>query len=448
MPVSRVVETFRLSSVPDAEVLLSADFIDLSRAPGSPAASALVDAVVDLAWPFVDRKRPLGEQGKATFKSQMGAIVAGLLRAALKGRAVSAQKRPGGFMWTGALFGHRAFWSKVDALNAAGLVASMRGVTTNRWSADDPLYGGLPTRLWATDALLSMAAQHGLSQETLSSDWPVSRAAETRKIALRRNDLIVCRVLGGDDRVSLDASGRSAVAAMAERLARVNALIADADIHGCAAVALRRLFRHDLRLGGRLYAVGGSCYQRMNEAERSGIHIDGESVVEIDVSGSALTVLLGLCGATDRLPDDLYAIDPAVPREAVKAWFTQSIGSGKPATQWSSRASPDAQAFKPSDIRAAMLSAYPALDRRWPSLLPADLIASLPANKIDWAVGQYVTFVEGAIMETAVTRLAQDGIVCLPVFDSLIVQRTDAETAKHVLTTAFKERLGLTPQMH
>jgi hypothetical protein len=60
--------------------------------------------------------------------------------------------------------------------------------------------------------------------------------------------------------------------------------------------------------------------------------IDGESVVELDISTAQLSALLG----AERPDGDLYQRGrlAQVPRPVVKTWVTVSIGQGSPLLRW------------------------------------------------------------------------------------------------------------------
>jgi hypothetical protein len=85
-------------------------------------------------------------------------------------------------------------------------------------------------------------------------------------------------------------------------------------------------------LGGRLYSPGEASYQQASQADRIKMTIDGDIVVEIDVSTAQLSALLG----AGRPDGDLYQRGrlAQVPRPIVKTWVTVSIGRGSPLLRW------------------------------------------------------------------------------------------------------------------
>jgi hypothetical protein len=85
-------------------------------------------------------------------------------------------------------------------------------------------------------------------------------------------------------------------------------------------------------LGGRIYSPGEASYQRARREDRIKMKIDGQSVVEVDVSAAQLSALLG----PKRPEGDLYQRGRLahVPRPIVKTWVTVSIGKGSPLPRW------------------------------------------------------------------------------------------------------------------
>ena len=228
----------------------------------------------------------------------------------------------------------------------------------------------------------------------------------------------------------------------------LNELVAAADIRGCRAPAFRRSFRSDLRLGGRFHAIGDSNFQSMSEHERLGITINGEPVVEVDMRSAYLTIFLALTGTKELPTGDLYDLPglPAGSRVAVKSWMTQTFATGKLVKHWAKNTPDAARAVSVKSIRGAAVRAYPAL-QNMRAILPSDLASALPADKVDWAVGRYLTCMESRIMAGALGYLQAHNVVGLPVHDSLIVPHTAVEVAKRGLTGACSVFVGITPRL-
>ena len=71
---------------------------------------------------------------------------------------------------------------------------------------------------------------------------------------------------------------------------------------GAGFSSFRRMFhegdveRFDFQWGGRIYGVGDYNYQNMKKFDRPNLRIDGETIVEIDINASYLSILHGICG--------------------------------------------------------------------------------------------------------------------------------------------------------
>jgi hypothetical protein len=433
---------------PSAAELRAARWIDLTFTPISHSATALTAAVTDRFIIHMQRERPMGRTGQVRMAKELGAIIAGVLRGDFRGHTVSAQRRTNGAMWKNSILGHNAFWTKIDALQRAGLVGVTLGVKQVIGEVGDPFgYLGLPTKLWATQQLRDLAAAHGVTADTIKADWKVSPEVERKRIHVGRNDVVTCLGLGkGAGRIPIPDSQRAEAERMRDDLEALNREIQSVEISGCLAPALRRVFRLDLRLGGRFYAVGASSYQNKPRNERPEMRINGEPVVEVDIHASALTMLLGLIGTSVLPYDDLYGAVEGFPREVVKAWMVQTFGTGKLTRQWGRGAPSEAGEFRPTEVREAVVRTYPAL-ASLRSILPEDLVRKLPNDKVDWAVGQFLTNIESRVMNGALGYLRAVGVVGLPLHDAIIVPESGVEAACRGLQGASNVFAGIIPKL-
>jgi hypothetical protein len=189
----------------------------------------------------------------------------------------------------------------------------------------------------------------------------------------------------------------------------------------------------DLRLGGRLYAVGGQNFQNLPREDRRLIRVGGARVVEVDIHGTFLTLLLGLCGMRELPTGDLYDA-VGLPRAVTKVWMVRTFATGKPAGRWGHDTPPEVQAFnvKPSEVRVAALRTYPPL-ANLDAILPADSQSRLPQERHGWAVGQFLTNLESRVMDSALGYVEARGVVGLPMHDAIIVPENGARDAANGL---------------
>jgi hypothetical protein len=322
-------------------------------------------------------------------------------------------------------------------MKLAGLIGVRPGVQTNRFGADDPIYGGLPTRVWATPRLLTAASANGVIADTLATDWTIHPEVERTRIDVKRSELITVHGLErGTARAALPRGQGTEAEEMRARIAALNAHVRTVKITGCLPPAFRRVFRADLRLGGRFYAVGGANYQNLPREDRALLRIAGEQTAEVDLHAAFLTLLLGLSGVSALPAEDLYAA-VGLPRAATKAWMVQTFATGKPAARWSRDTAPDVVALcaKATTVRDAALRAYPVLaDLR--RIIPPDLLRRLPEERHGWAVGQYLANLESRLMDSALRYVQARCVVGLPLHDSIIVPQSAAVVAENALRGA------------
>ena len=207
----------------------------------------------------------------------------------------------------------------------------------------------------------------------------------------------------------------------------------------------RRLFNEgdrvdfDYNHGSRLYHADGQGYIGMSEKKRSQIKIDCESVVEIDINASYLTIMHGL--KEQRLPnrEDIYAIGD-LPREVVKKWFAISFGVQKFHRQWLKgnvkelkENCPDYRTWMTAKVvEKAVLEYFPFM--------------------ADWSSGDIgrsnLMFIESEIIIGTMLQLMNDhNIPSLPVHDCIIVRESDQDLAMRILSEQFYEKTGLVPKL-
>ena len=428
----------------------NARIIGLVRGPVSPQAAELVRQVDAL----MVAQMPGGRTGAgtvATRQEHLGVILAGLLRAAWKGHAVAAGRRPGHPMWKRAKPGHMVFWAQVDALEAAGLVRTTAGIQFFNVGTGRP--DGHPAQIKATPALLDLADRCGVTGETTARDWALTAHACSIRLALPDPDLI--RVVAPPARGSRGGSRalcelpdeqRAGAERAREQVRQLNACLAKVGTAGMVPPVLYRQFEGDLRSYGRFHAIGAENYQTAPRRERAHWRLGGAPVAEVDLKASCLSVVLALNG--QPIPQDPYAHDAlsALPRDVVKEWVIQSLNSGGAKRTWAVATPPAIAAHALGPIRQAALAEYPALtDLR--TLLPADLAALVPPAQQARAVGLFLMGLEAQVLSGALQRLLDDGLVALPLHDALFVPEEATKAAQRALEEAFEGLLGARPQV-
>jgi hypothetical protein len=285
-----------------------------------------------------------------------------------------------------------------------------------------------------------MTEQAGISLADLDAHWTLSEALQTRPDTLAAVDAVIVRDVDGWLSAARIAGRDGDFGAAVAAVQRLNEHVSGAVIRGCRFPVLQRRCGGDLRLGGRLYAVGeGDNYQKLPKGQRARITIDGEQVCEVDATASLLSVFLGLTGRA-VLPTDPYAIG-GLPREAVKQCVVQTLGQGHFLTRWARGTDDTARLVPLGTVQAALRNAYPELSDLT-AILPLDLLSAPPPRGVHWAAGQILVAVEAEVLQAALDSWHGEGVVSLPIFDGLIVRRSDADAAQRALAAAYLVRLG------
>ena len=434
-------------NLPPAQVLKDAARIVLTRQAESSGARALAHEVELITRPLLERKRPLGPDGIVARQTAIGTVLIGLLKGAFEGTAVSARRTTSAPMWAASPIGYNAFWAQADALRAAGLVGELPG---NRFKTATGM-SGHPTKLWATEALLEMAARHGVVKDAFADSWRRSERALAARPSVTPDKLIESlavplRRLKAEVPCPLPATQLAEAERLRAQVLRLNEQLAAHDISGCLPPVLRRRFYGDLRLGGRFWAVGTDSYQVAKLTERRRWRIDGEPLVEVDIKASTLSVLLASIG--QAIPADPYQHGAlaALPREAVKAWVIQSLFNGRPKVRWTAEDKATVRAVPVKQVREAALRVYPALEDLQ-TLLPGDLAEAAPADRQGWVVGQWLSGLEAQVLSGALEHLLDEDVVALPLHDALFVPEGAVAAAQQALEGAFEGLLGTPPQL-
>ena len=153
------------------------------------------------------------------------------------------------------------------------------------------------------------------------------------------------------------------------------------------------------------------------------MQINGEPVVEVDVSASHLSIYMGEMGhrASDGI--DLYAID-GVSRAAVKQYIASSFGLGKLITKWPTTTDAEVVAFDVGVVKEAVCEAIPCL-------------VSLADSGLNWATVQYL---EAEALIDAMQSLHDQDLPAYGVHDSLIVPVSGERECRKALTRAWRAR--------
>ena len=348
-------------------------------------------------------------------------------------------------------FGYDTFMGVYRAFGDLGLIE----VVSPGWYARSPEFGpkagrGELERIRATDALADLLATHGIPLGQADEHFALLTpppSLSLRESSVRYRD----RKLRG---ASMKVPSTPETRRLAEEVEGLNSFIRGFKLEGVPFTGWTRGFNQGDHegfawdLGGRLYAQPAGSYQGLPGEGRLALRIEGEPLVEIDIKASHLALVYALKGLSLReavrvdfadgtwSEGDPYCIE-GLPRKAVKAWITATLGNGKHPTRWAPEtarrlreAVPD---WNPRELMcrkvgAAVLARHPVL---------SDLTG------ITWGRLQ---FLESQVIIGAMVRLRDDyGIPALPVHDSLMVPRPVWFTGWEVLGWEVERVTGRRP---
>jgi hypothetical protein len=481
------------SSPISAEFLGSGVFLTLDLQPRQPAAIALIDDLTQrIARADSRRKNRRRERGETKLRQAVGAIVGGLLRAwwhkdgprpvghsnaadAFTPKALGqipfqagshsgAERRPA--------VGRRLFKTVIDGLKAEMLIEHKRGFFLPPNASFRMGQGGKgkSARYWPTPKLLRLSEASGLDSTTIAAAFLAPRPARVvtpRALVQLRPFKVqpwqswrqvaapaLPQIKGSRQQDGRPPSG------LAEDVQAQNELAAATEVTfptetRCYHPQWLRVFHASWHLQGRWYPYGHGgdlaagqvgSYAGLKAAQRAMMLIGGMPVVELDVHASQLTLLLGLSGQPLPDHDDLYELHD-YDRAVVKQWVLETCGKGRPPTRWSRKLPADApaRAERIGEVGAAVVRRFPALKQ--PDLIvPDDLVAEIrrPAHEL---VTHYLAAREAEAMTSAMRRLRQQGILALPVHDSLIVPASAQEAAREAIAAGYQAVCRLVPHV-
>jgi hypothetical protein len=426
-----------LPEVPRAERFMALDV--------EPYSSTSLEFIDELAALIHDQS---GKGYKITleFRQTVGAITADLFANAIEGVDRYGYRQMGLSTFTGMAVGYKPFKAVVDAmesLNLLEVIPGERGSLKGRTKERDA------TRFRAKPSLLEKALGYGVTPGNWASHFmQMPRLARVAHPVLLRSssEIFYGHKLPGTA-MKVDKA-LSMVQRLAEQVHDINAFMAPQDLYlgGYQHRYFQRIFGQgegvgrDYTKGGRLYSPGKDSYQQMPSCERTGIRINGEATVEVDIGSSFLTIYRVLTGTSFDPEADAYDI-LGVPRFVAKSWVVMTFGHDRYHSKWPAKikAKYRAQGLGSGDLqkdhpitrtRDLILSALPEL-QAWPT------------SDIRWGDLQYVE--SCAVVETVHTLAMQYDVPALPVHDSIRVPVSAQDLATRVLSDAFHKHVGVRP---
>ncbi len=415
----------------------------MSAAPSSALARAAVAELANLLedYEIAAGLRKYGRSSRAdAYRSSLGAFV---------GELLIAQSKPDAAGWMSWPLSRSAYTelphsyddvkSAVEVLKALGFIEVAAGkpfLQKNFFVSGGPVAKskGFTSMMRLNPKGLEWLRHRGLSPQSQGEHF--KDGIPTNPLVLRGASRRVDgrKISGGVLRIQKTPKS----VALAKEVQELNAFVSRFDIQPAKHRGFKRIFNEGdhqnfaWNRGGRLYSIGRGSYQSLSKSERLQMMIDGDPVVEIDISGSYLTILHGLLQVPFDPSADHYQVD-GLDRELVKRWTVATLTSGR-LVRWP-RGLRDGYRKRTGLKIPPVSTVARAMEARYP------VLAQLKdQQEFSWATFMWH---ESEIVIVTLRALMDAGIPALPVFDSVIVRVQDRDTALRELEGAFREVVGI-----
>ena len=435
----------------EREALGSAPLATLRATPATAQAFTLMG---DLAKRY---PRPQAAKGKAyarrktlvDYANAVGAFIADLLVAAARNRSegwIRCSHNKSDYT------GKCVSWSMFDGVRKAwleaGLIEHKPGYPGMLAFGNPGPTSGKLTRYRATPGLLEISAGHGITPANVLENFRFEFEMPSELIGLTKP--------------SKRTPNTPRIEKLRSDLAELNTFFSKQTLDPSTIKHLGwiRLFHgytegYRWNKGGRLYSQpqGPSCYQSQPKAERLKMRVNGESVTEIDISSSYLTIFYSLCDQQLDTTRDAYAdiLGPTqLDRHLAKFWINASFGNSKLLSAWSKSVvqSLEAQLAK-KELSGFERKHYP-MKRIREKVLQRHPLLEKWGGEIGGRVRGYgdLMYLESeAIIGAMLTLMRDHQVPSLPVHDSLIVPASRFKLAKEALVQNFRKQTGVVPRL-
>ena len=387
----------------------------------APPSDALAYHVADAIQQSENRKKSRTADALASFNLAVDLILGDLFIAYLQDDSHWAYRSERPLAFSGEAVGYKTWKIVIPALIELGYVDYHKGSSRKNPFEEGTYLKGLASRFKVTESLVALAESHGIRFDELSDYYITAIPKNVLRLKASNRGKLEGAELPIDDTPKTRA--------LSVQVHRLNKYLSQQTLNGGSFEGYRRSFsngelpRFNWNQGGRLYAVGNNSYQQLRSERRGSMHINGEPVIEIDVSASHLSIYMGEMG--QRAPDgiDLYAIN-GFSRAAVKQYIASSFGLAKLINKWPTAADAEVVAFDVVNVKEAVCGAIPCL-------------VSLADSGLSWATLQ---FLEAEALIEAMESLHEQDIPAYGVHDSLIVPVTGRDAAHNALKKAWQIR--------
>lgn len=242
---------------------------------------------------------------------------------------------------------------------------------------------------------------------------------------------------------------------LSSRVSKINTLLQNTIVlqdNKRLVVALRRIFKYSLDLGGRFYDQGGFSYQTSKKEHRKLITIDGYPTKEVDFKAMHLNMLYAWAGIKiDRDPYTIEGLERGVVKALVLRFVnSDNLGGFKSAVTRSSRPSFKQKMNCPIERAKVVRESRESFIEGLPDGLTGDeahcYLVSAYVDISEYiaqeGIGLRLQNTDSRIMDAILVELCEKGIAALPLHDSVIVKENDVVIAQDVMKKAYKDIMG------
>ena len=161
--------------------------------------------------------------------------------------------------------------------------------------------------------------------------------------------------------------------------------------------------------------------------------------MEVDINATYISIMHGIKQQPLPTREDIYAIGD-LPREVVKMWFTICFGLGGFPKRWKPRSLKELKEkcpeYKPwmttRTVEKVVLEYFP-------------FMADLPSEDIGWSKLMHLE--SEIVIGTMLELMNEHNAPALPLYDCVIVRKSDQESAMRILSEQFHKQTGLVPKL-
>lgn len=194
------------------------------------------------------------------------------------------------------------------------------------------------------------------------------------------------------------------------------------------------IFKNSFKEGGRFYsrpAINSVNYQTMSKKQRKTIRIDGELCTELDYCSMHIAIAYSISGIKFEYKKDAYGFLPQEKRQLAKKALLISINckSRKEAIYAFLKDPAVSEVF---DYRKAKEEIFLPMEKYHMPL--GNLL-----YKDNSCLGLHLQYLDSMLMEKVLTECMENNICALPVHDSVICKRKEANKVSSIMKNVFRQ---------